>query len=92
MDLNSIIYRASSVYPEEALLEEWDSEFECPSNPDSGDTLAKFIVHELEETFDETATDAEQLATAIKVMQRAADEVQAVADALSVMATERMAA
>ena len=51
-----------------------------------GDTLAEFIAVELAETYDEAATDEEQLDEAVRVMSRAADDVQAVADALAKVA------
>jgi len=47
-----------------------------------GDTLASFIEVELRETFDETATDAEQLGEAVRVMETAQRELGVVVTAL----------
>jgi hypothetical protein len=93
MTLNQLICRAASTYSDAMILEYWDLEHEQPrKNPDGGDTLAQFIAFELAETFDPDADDGTQIATAVKAMQRAADELGAVAHALSDLAVERMAA
>ena len=93
MTLNQLVCRASSVYPDAYVLQYWDLKKQQPKqNPQGGDTLAQFVAHELADSFDEEATDAEQIATAVKVMQSAADDLQAVADAISDLARERMAA
>ena len=87
MTLNEIVVRAASAYPEEYILEYWDMEDAGPrDNPDAGDTLAEFIARELHDTYDPDAGDAEQVATAVRAVQRAADELQLVAHALSDLA------
>ena len=93
MTLNQLVCRAASAYPEAFVMEYWNQASEKPrSNPDGGDTLAEFVALELYESFDPEAGDDEQLATAVKVMQSAADDLQAVAHALANIGRERMAA
>ena len=93
MTLNQLVCRAASVYPEAFVLQYWDLEKQEPKeNRFGGDTLAQFIAFELAETFEEEASDGEQIATAVKVMQSSADDLARVAGALSDMAVERAAA
>jgi hypothetical protein len=93
MNLNEIVWKAASVYPDNTVIEYWDSDKEQPrKNPKAGDTLAQFIAFELAETYDTDQPDGDQLAAAISSMQHAADELQAVADALSEMAVLHLAA
>jgi len=91
MTLNQLIVRAAVAYPEAAVLDCWDMARERPSKRDSGDTLALFVARELKDTFDPDASEAIQIATAVRAMQRAADELQAVAHALSELAVRRAA-
>jgi hypothetical protein len=93
MTLNQLVCRAASVYPEAFVLNYWDMEKQAPKeNRFGGDTLAQFIAFELAETFEEEASDGQQIATAVKAMQTATDDLQAVTHALSAMCSERMAA
>ena len=93
MTLNQLVCRASSSYPDAYVLQYWDSGIEQPrANQMGGDTLAQFIANELADTYDSDASEEEQVATAVKVMQSAADDLQAVADALSDLVRERQAA
>ena len=93
MTLNQLICRAASVYPDAYPLVYWDQEVQEPkADPFGGDTLAQFVVQELADTFDEDADDATQIAAAVKAMQTAADDLAAVAHAVSDLAMERMAA
>ena len=93
MTLNQLVCRAASVYPEAYVLTYWDALKEEPkSNPDADDTLAEFIALELYQSYEPDAGDDEQLATAVKVMQSAADDLQAIAHALANIGRERMAA
>jgi hypothetical protein len=48
----------------------------------TGDGLAEFIVRELRETFDESATRAKQIALAIRTLQRAGNDIQNAIDGL----------
>ena len=93
MTLNQLVCRAASAYPDAFVLEYFDLLKSKPKpNPDCGDTLAEFIALELHDSFDPEAGDDEQLATAVKVMQSAADDLQPVAHALANIGRERMAA
>ena len=84
MTLNQVVCRAASVYPDGYVLAYWDMDREMPKkNPEAGDTLAEFIARELADTYDPEASDSEQIATAVKAMQSASDDLQAVAEALS---------
>jgi len=93
MTLNQLVCRAASAYPDAFILEYWSTQHEKPvAYPEGGDTLAEFIARELYESFDPEAGDDEQIATAVKLMQSAADDLQAVAHALANIGRERMAA
>jgi hypothetical protein len=93
MTLNQLICRAASVYPEAFVLQYWDMEKQAPkANLFGGDTLAQFVAFELAETFEEEASDGDQIATAVKVMQSAADDLARVAGSLSNLAVEKAAA
>ena len=56
-----------------------------------GDTLAQFIAQEIHDTYDVNASDAQQIASAVKAMQTAADDLQKVADALAGLTKEKAA-
>lgn len=89
MTANQLVCRAASVYPEGYVLEYWDMDKGEPKqNRAGGDTLAQFIAGELAETFDPEASEGEQIAAAVRVMQTAADDLAAVAQALSDLAVE----
>ena len=83
MKLNELINRAAVGYPDAQLLEYWDSAHERPrNNRDGGDTLARFIVIEMAETFDPDASDEEQINEAVRVINRAIADMQAVIEQL----------
>lgn len=93
MTLNQLVCRAASAYPDAFVMEYWDALKGKPKpNPDGGDALAEFIALELSESFDPDASDDEQIATAVKLMQSAADDLASVAHALANIGRERMAA
>jgi hypothetical protein len=73
------------------VLDCWDMSRERPLKRDTGDTLALFIARELRDTFDPQADEGTQIATAVRTMQTAADELQTVAHALSELAVRRAA-
>lgn len=75
MTLTKIIFIADDMYPGGFV---WSC-FREPGT-DHGDTLAKFIVAELRGTYDEGASDTEQLVAASKAMKNALRELQAVSD------------
>ncbi len=90
MTLNELVCRAASVYPDGYPLQYWDADKQEPrANPDGGDTLAMFITHELADTYDEEASDSEQLDTAIRKMREAANDLYAVVTALENLKQER---
>jgi len=91
MKLNDLIFRAAVAYPEAAVLDCWNSDREQPRRDNGGDTLALFVARELYGTFDPQADEATQIATAVNAMQTAADELQAIAHALSDLAVRRAA-
>lgn len=91
MTLNELIFCAASVYPDQTILEYWDSERECPvPEAEAGDTLASFIACELADTFNPDASDTIQLVTAIKVLQQASQELDGVVRAIQGLAVERL--
>lgn len=93
MTLNELVCRAASAYADGYVLEYWDADRgDLKANPCGGDTLAEFVAQELASTFDPDAGDGEQIATAIRAMLSAADQLQTVADALNGLTMERLAA
>ena len=92
MTKNELIECAASGYPDAYILNYWDLENSCPrQNPEAGDTLAEFIARELQDNYDQDASDAEQIATAVSVIQAAVDELQDVSHTLSDRAVRRAA-
>lgn len=83
MKLKEIIKIADAAYAD-GIVQLY---FDFP-NGHHGDTLAEFIASELKETFEESATDAEQVETAIDKMHSAALEIQAVIAAFELKQTE----
>lgn len=81
MKLNELMARASAGYPD-GLEMFYDEESGEPLKDASGDTLAKFVVIEISETFDPDCTDEEQVEEAIRVMSKGVEELQSVVDAL----------
>ncbi len=71
MQLVELLNRANKGYPDGYLSEYYDAATGQPK-PGSGDTLAKFVVLELAETFDPEATDEEQINQAARVLERGA--------------------
>ena len=84
MTLNQLIATAAGAYPEAYLLQYWDTEASEPKdNPVGGDTLAQFVAHELADTYDEAASDAEKIETAARKIREAARDLRTVANALA---------
>lgn len=78
MDISKIIEVASKAYdPDEP-----DMVVLAAKGENVGDTLARFIAIELKETYDETSSDAEQLAMAVRTLERAALRLNNVVAAL----------
>lgn len=80
MKLESLIEAASAGYPDGLVQQYYDEPGE-----NHGDSLAKFIMIELSETFDEDAGDEDQLLTAIRQLRRARNELETVIAALREM-------
>lgn len=74
MTPTEIIAVAGRVYPDRRILEQWDPETERP-RPEGGDTLADFVIREIRDSYDPAMTDAAQLATAAKAIDRAIREL-----------------
>jgi hypothetical protein len=84
LTLVQLLEAANRVYPDGQLSWYFDEATgESIRNPDGGDTLALFIVLELAETFDNDAERTVQLGEAIRVMERAASELNGVVAELS---------
>ena len=82
MKLNDLIHKAAAAYPDAQLLEYWDGQ-RAVHNPAGGDTLAEFIVRELCDTFDAKAGTGEQVAEAVRVLNRAKADVAGIITILS---------
>jgi len=82
MKLNDIMEIVHKAYPDEGTREYWYKKENCPDPQGSGDTLAKFVVQEIYETYDDSATDKEQLEEAARVMRRAEETLALVAEVL----------
>ena len=78
MTLPELLHFVDSVYPD-GMVKRY---FDAPT-VEHGDTLAAFIVRELSDTFDATATEAEQLLHASVTIETAAMELQLVSTALA---------
>ncbi len=79
MTLEKLIEMANEAYGDDLVRAYHDQPDE-----NHGDTLAKFIVLELHDTFDPDATDAEQLAEAVRVMESGSRQLAHVAEHLGV--------
>lgn len=93
MTLNQLMNKAASAYPDDNVLQYWDQQHECAiDNSGGGDTLAQLIAWELYETFNPDDTAERQISTAVGAMQRVSDSLADVAQALSELSAERLAA
>ncbi len=81
MQLHEIMEIIHPAYPDEETRQCWDSKRQRACTG-TGDSLATFIVREIADTYDESATDDEQIAEAIRVLQRARFELQNIIEAL----------
>ena len=81
MKLNALLEVVHRAYPDETTRECWDSRKQR-ARSGSGDTLAEFIVREIADTFDRTASDEDQLDAALSAMRWACTELTAVIEAL----------
>ena len=81
MKLNKLLEIAHRAYPEEHTRLCWDAKRQ-KVRTGTGDTLAEFVVAELVDTFDRTASDEGQLDAALSEMRWACTELTAVIEAL----------
>ena len=81
MTLVELLNKANEGYPDGFLDEYYDHDTGAlidREHQNWGDTLAQFVVVELVETFDPTASDDEQIVEALRVMHNAARDLQGV--------------
>lgn len=83
MQLHKIMELIHPAYPDETTRMCRNDRHKRPVNY-SGDSLATFIVREIADTYDESASDREQLEEAIRVLQRARFELQSIIEALQI--------
>lgn len=84
MTLVQLIKLANSGYPDDLVLRY------AEAGGDLGDTLAEFIYLELQDTYDEAASDLQQLDTARQAMETAVRELQGVLKALDSATTKTL--
>jgi len=78
MTILDILKIANEAYDEDNTLAMYYDPETGDFVENTGDTLARFIVIELQETFDKDATSADQLAEAYRVMSNAYRELERV--------------
>lgn len=78
MKFEELIKKIDDAYPDERI-----ALYAQDRDGDHGDTFARAIVVELEETFEEDASDVDQLHTALGCMETVAREIGAVAARLN---------
>ena len=81
MKLNELLEVVHESYPEEHTRLCWDP-VKQRVRKNSGDTLAQFIIAEIADTFDPSASDVKQLGDALDAMRWAAIELGSVISAL----------
>ncbi|HEY3320161.1 MAG TPA: hypothetical protein VGP72_06835 [Planctomycetota bacterium] len=81
MTLNEIVEIADKVYPDSMIDQNFDKRTQSLAAASKGDSLARFIVSELVETYAKDATDHVQASQALRVMEKAVQELTAVRDA-----------
>ena len=89
MTLNDIMNRAASAYPDQWVLQYYDSNRQCAVDNQGGDGLARFIAWELYETYDPDTDDELQIETAIRKMRTAATDLNSVITDLENLQRER---
>ena len=82
MKLVELLNAANQGYPDRDLAEYYDTKTGALKKHGSGDTLAKFIVLELIETFDSKASDDFQIGIATQILERARTDLLDVLQAL----------
>jgi hypothetical protein len=76
MTLNQLIDKANKGYPDGYLVVYWDFVHECVNEKGEGDTLALFIVRELQDTFDRSASDEAQVEEAVRCLRAAQQDLE----------------
>jgi hypothetical protein len=82
LTLLELLYLANDAYPDGFLAEYYDAKT-GERQPGSGDSLARFIVAEVSETFNSDAPRSAQLREARIALGRAIDDLESVIEALS---------
>lgn len=82
MTILEILNAANEGNPDKYLVDYYDTKTGEFDESGSGDTLAEFVVRELIETFVAKDTDEEQIDEAVRVMERAREELENVINAL----------
>jgi len=86
MTIQKIIDIANDAYSDGLIAQHWDEKKQRPIGDrkakDAGDGLARFIVQELFETYNSTASDEVQLDEAIRVMESASRQINDVITSL----------
>ena len=77
MTLDELMDRANALYPDNMILRYYQE-----PKRNHGDTLAKFIVLELQDTFDPDAPEHEQLSTARRALFRASQDIMGIQENL----------
>jgi len=85
MQLVDLLNKANKAYPDNYLSEYFNENTGECTTPIAGDTFARFIVKELQETFEPTATDEQQIAVASRVLCSAARTLLNVSIAVGVV-------
>jgi len=87
MKINELMELVGEHYDDAGTNAYWDySESRCVDNM-HGDTLAEFVAREINDTFEPEATTDEQLEEAIRVMQSARNQLNALIAGLEEAAT-----
>ena len=82
MKLAELLNAANQGYPDGYLAEYYDTKTGALKKHGSGDTLAKFIVLELIDTFDSKASDDSQIDEVTRVLESARRDLLGVIEAL----------
>ena len=81
MDVKEILDIANTGYPDSFLEVYYNDKGELLPN-EGGDSLARFVVIEIIETYDDNLTDEEQLEEAIRVISAGESDLSQVREAL----------
>jgi hypothetical protein len=76
MKLGQLVAASNKSYPDQYLSQYFDVTGEKFLTRGCGDTLARFIVVEIRDTFDPAATDAAQVDEAIRVLEQGQTDLE----------------